>query len=213
MAVRIKQRWYDKDRQRPPEEKATVVAVAAWKSATHGLQGLRKAKFAVEVGAPFIAVLSEFLAFMVTAADRLAYLAVVPDEDAETRAGPGVDAAWRERFTVALGKRLADLYRENLDELIGPSTEPGGHATALIALINRRMADYAEFGYGEGGPDFAFLRFFGSTIEATMPHADDRKWVLDQVMATQAPEAIETIEKAMRGVLGGVEDASGGRPR
>lgn len=197
MAVRIKRHWFRDGRQRSPGEKASVVAVAVWKGARHALQGLRQAKFTVDAGAPFLRVLAEFLACLVTVADRLAY-----------RHGPsggdgGTDAGWRATFLEALARRVGELYRDDLDELIGPDVaRPGGHAAVFIDLLNRRMADFAEFDYGDDGPGFAFLRYFGRCIEDALPDADDRRWVLDQVMAVQAPEAIETVERAMRGVLG-----------
>jgi hypothetical protein len=197
VTVRIKRHWFEDGRERSPEEKASVVAVAAWKCATHGLQGLRKAKFSVDVGVPFIRVLAEFLAFLVTAADRMAWLHGLTADDGSEGAG------WREAFLNALARRVADLYRENLDQLIGPDeSRAGGHATNFIDLLNRRMAEFAEFDYTEDGPDFGFMRYFGSCIEAALPDPADRRWVLDQIMATQAPEAIETVESAMRGVLG-----------
>lgn len=203
MAVRIKRHWFQDGRARPPEEQASVIAVVVWKSATHGLQGLRKAKFSVDVGDPFIDVLGEFVVFLVTIADRMAYLHV-PDaaesDSAEASGEQGV--SWRQSFTTGMAKRLATIYQENLDQLIGPSPAPGGHAFAFIDLLNRRMAEYADFDYDEQGADFAFLRYFGRCIEHCLPDAGDRRWVLDQIMASQAPEAIEAVERGMRGVLG-----------
>lgn len=202
MAVRIKRHWFQDGRERSPGEQASVIAVAVWKSATHGLQGLRKAKFAVDVGGPFIDVLAEFLVFLVTVADRMAYLhrdTVATEGDAEADDDAG---SWRQTFTVAMATRVAGLYQENLDHLIGPSARQGGHQAVFIDLLNRRMADYAEFDYGGDGPDFGFYRFFGHCIEQVLPDPDDRRWVLDQVMATQAPEAVEHVERGMRGVLG-----------
>lgn len=201
MSVRIKKYWYQDGRERSPEEKATVAAVAIWKCARHGLQGLRKARFDIDVGAPFISVLGEFLGFLVTIADRIAYLNVVETDDPAESAGQQA-VEWRMRFTVAMARRVAGLYQENLDELIGPDDKPGGHADRLIGLINRRMAEYAEFEYHTDGPEFGFLRCFGTFIEAALPDDANRRWVLDQVMATQAPEAIETVDGAMRALLG-----------
>lgn len=208
MAVRVKRHWFADGRPRSVDEQASVLAVTIWKSATNGLQGLRKARFAVEVGDQYLQVLTEFVAFMVTVADRIAYLNPPADETTS----PG---AWREAFLPALARRLAAIYEENLDQLLAerrgaPALESapmsvrtaGGHAAALIALLNRRMAEYAEFDYDEGGPEFAFLRYFGACIEEAVVDPADRRWVLDQVMASQAPEAIEYVERGMRGVLG-----------
>lgn len=196
MVVRVKRHWFAGGRVRSAEEQASVVAVTVWKSATNGLNGLRKAGFGVEVGAPYLRVLTEFVAFMVTVADRVAYL-----HGAAERAD-----GWREAFLGALGRRLAEIYQENLDALategVGSAASPGRHGATLIALINQRMAEYAEFDYDQRGPEFAFLRYFGSCIEALIDDPRERRWVLDQVMASQGPEAIEYVDKAMRGVLG-----------
>ena len=202
MAVRIKRHWFQDGKERSPEEQATVIAVAVWKSATHGLQGLRKARFSVDIGDPFIKVLTEFVVFLVTVADRVAYLhepSVVTNVDI-------AQAGWRQTFTVALARRLATIYQENLDQLIGPPVSIGtsgqGHRAVFVDLLNRRMAEYADFEYGESGPEFAFLRYFGNCIEAALPDPADRRWVLDQIMVSQAPEAIESVDRGMRGVLG-----------
>ncbi|HET6719444.1 MAG TPA: hypothetical protein VFH22_07335 [Rhodocyclaceae bacterium] len=206
MAVRIKRHWFQDGRERSPEEQATVIAVAVWKSATHGLQGLRKAKFSVDVGDPFIRVLAEFVVFLVTVADRVAYLHVPPADAGEvTEIADQPD--WRQAFTVALARRLATIYQENLDQLIGPLTVSAAsparnHADVFIELLNRRMAEYAEFDYDENGPEFAFLRYFGNCVAAALPDSADQRWVLDQIMASQAPEAIEIVDRGMRGVLG-----------
>lgn len=217
MAIRIKRHWFQDGRERLPEEQATVIAVAIWKSATHGLQGLRKAKFSVDVGVPFLRVLAEFVVFLVTVADRMAYLHTRPEAnpDAASDANPIAsddveEKSWREAFTVGLARRLAVIYQENLDQLVGPlselssldSSDAKDHAAVFIALLNRRMAEYADFNYDENGPEFAFLRYFGNCIEAALPDPADQRWVLDQIMASQAPEAIEHVERGMRGVLG-----------
>lgn len=217
MAVRIKTHWFQEGRERGPSQQASVMAAAIWKTAVNGLNGLRKAKFAVDVGPPYIAVLTEFVLFLAAVADRIAYLSA--ERDAKT------DAGWREAFTVALARRLADIYRDNLENLVGPwhpagrfgtlvEPAPGGYAQYFIALLNERMAEYADFDYADDGPAFAFTRYFGSCIEEALPDVEDRKWALDQIMAVQAPEAIEIVARGMRGILGDPSaNPRGGRPR
>lgn len=185
MRLRIKRHWFKEDCARPPEQIASAIAATIWKSATHGLQGLRQAKFAVDPGAGFIAVHSEFLVFLIAAADRLAY-----------RHDPG---EWRTRFTVALATRLAEIVEENLDELLGTGS---GERRRFIALVNARMDEYADFDYTDRGPDFAFQRHFGYCVEKVLSEAADRPWALDQIMSVQGPAAIEVLERGMRGLLG-----------
>ncbi len=67
---------------------------------------------------------------------------------------------------------------------------------------------YAEFGAEPKAvestdgfaPDFAFLRYLGSRLEPTLPPKDQR-WVLDQVMASEAPEVVDIVQGAMRNLL------------
>jgi hypothetical protein len=190
MSVRIKRHWFKEGGERKPRDSATAIAVVIWKASTNGLQTLRKAKFEVDVGAPFLALLAEFLVLLTAAADRIAY-----------RHDPG---EWRQAFTVALVTRLSEIYQENLEQLVGPEATDatGGYRRRFVGLVNTRMAEYAEFDYGEDGPAFGFLRFFGSCAESVMTDADDRRWALDQMMTVQAPEALEIVERGMRGMLG-----------
>lgn len=187
MSVRIKRHWFKEEVERGPADTASATAVAVWKAAVHGIQSVRRAKFAVEVGSPYIGVLTEFLVFLASSADRIAY-----------RHDPGL---WRQAFTTALALRLADIYQENLDHLVGPRPE-GGHRRHFIDLLNCRMAEYAEFDYGNDGPDFGFQRYFGSCVEAVLADPEDRRWILDSIMSIQAPAAVEVVERGLRGLLG-----------
>jgi hypothetical protein len=184
MNVRIKRHWFKEETDRCPADAATAMAAAIWKTSVHGLQSIRKARFAVDVGLPFIGVLSEFLAFLATVTDRIAYR--------------HAEGEWRQAFTTALATRLAEIYQENLDYLIGP----GEYRRRFIDLVNARMGEYAEFDYGDDGPDFGFRRYFGSLVEAMLPDPEDRRWALDQIMSVQAPEAVEVVERGIRGLLG-----------
>ena len=46
-------------------------------------------------------------------------------------------------------------------------------------------------------PDFAFYRYLGHRLEPGLP-AKDRRWVIDQVMAIEAPDAVALVTSAMR---------------
>ncbi len=185
MSLRIKRHWFRDESERDVAASASVVAATVWKASVHGLQNLRKARFTVDIGGPYIALLDEFLAFLVTAADRIAYR--------------HQEGEWREAFTVALATRLADIYQENMDYLVGPDP---AHRQRFIDLLNSRMAEYAESMYEADAPNAGFLRQFGYRVTEVLVDEADWRWALDQVMSVQAPEALESVESAMRGVLG-----------
>jgi hypothetical protein len=110
----------------------------------------------------------------------------------------GADA--RTPFTTALVLRVAEILRENEADLLGP-VEGDDYRERFIDQFNALSGHYAEFGWSESeGPDFAFVRYLGSRLEATVPEKD-RHWVIDQVMAAEVPEAVGMLQRAMQGVF------------
>jgi hypothetical protein len=107
----------------------------------------------------------------------------------------------RAEFITALVRRVSEVLQENEDTLLGapPAGQPS-HYDEFIALFNELADHYADFSHGPDGPDFAFVRYLGHRIEAIMPEKDQR-WVVDQIMATEVPEAVLTLQRAMQGVL------------
>jgi hypothetical protein len=123
-------------------------------------------------------------------ADRMAAASLAPEARVE--------------FTVALVKHVARTLQGNEDDLLGaPPPEAPSHADTFIDLVNEVSQHYAEFGAdptapddGNFHPDFAFVRYLGHRLEPTLPDKD-RRWVLDQVMAIEAPQAIAQVHKAL----------------
>jgi hypothetical protein len=110
----------------------------------------------------------------------------------------GLDA--RTPFTTALVLRVAEILRENEADLLGPIAGDD-YRDRFIDQFNTLCEHYAEFGWSdEAGPDFDFVRYLGSRLEATVPEKD-RRWVIDQVMAIEVPEAVGMLQRAMQGVF------------
>jgi hypothetical protein len=191
-APRLKSRWFRAGADKSAGQQASAMAFIVWRVARHALDRMRQAGFDVEVGPPYFAFLREVLVFLVALADRIAHARL----DSERRA----------EFTSALVHHLARILQDNEDDLLGPAP-PGGpsNAESFVDLVNEVTGHYAEFGADpalpadDAGfhPDFAFLRYFGRRIEPTLPEKD-RRWVLDQVMAVEAPEAVGMVQRSMR---------------
>jgi hypothetical protein len=112
-----------------------------------------------------------------------------------------MDASTRAAFMTALVQRVAEILQENEDGLMGvPPAGQASHYDQFIALFNELADHYADFGYDAQGPDFAFVRYLGHRIEALMPEKDQR-WVVDQIMASEVPDAIEMVKRGLQGVL------------
>lgn len=183
--MRIKSRWHKTDKEKSITEIAGVVAFIIWRLAHGSVKNMRKDKFEIEAGPRFIAVLTEFLIFLIQIADRIAY--------------GKLDEAARTEFTTALALRVADTLEENLADL-GAGGEGQDYRRQFISLLNERAADYADFGYSEDGPDYAFRRYLGTCVMAFMEERD-RPWIMDQVIEIEIPDAVALVQKGMRDLL------------
>lgn len=185
--IRIKSQWFRNGAAKTPEQTASAMAFIAWRVAQNMLKQMRSAHFDIEVGPQYFAFTREVLVFLTQVLDRMAYERM------------GVEG--RGEFITALVRRVAEVLQENEDTLLGarPVGQPS-HYDEFIDLFNELADHYADFGFDADGPDFAFVRYLGHRIEAIMPQKDQR-WVVDQIMATEVPEAVLYLQRAMQGVL------------
>ncbi len=186
MAMRLKTHWFKPEQPKSAEQRASAIAFIVWRVARQMLERMRKAGFDIDVGPPYFAFMREVLVFLIQCADRIAYARQAGDE--------------RAAFTTALVLRTADFLEENEADLLGPAPDgTPSHRERFVDLFNEVAPHYAEFGYGDDGPDFGFRRYLGSRIEPLLP-PKDRPWVLDQVMDIEVPEAVALVERGMAGV-------------
>ncbi len=183
-AVRAKSRFFAKGREHSPQTLAGVVAVTLWKLALATIRNMRKARFEIEAGPRYFEFLREYLVFLLHVADRHAHA--------------GFDEAGRIAFSRPHWRRLGELAAENQAELLGG--DAGALSRSFIDLANERGADYAVFGFDrKDGPDFGFVRYLGNKLLELVP-PQDRSWVIDQVMAIEAPDAIRTLNGVFAGL-------------
>jgi hypothetical protein len=188
-AIRVKSHWFRPGADKTPEQQASALGFIAWRVAQQMLKRMRSAGFDIDAGAPYFGFMREVLVFLLAVADRIAY--------------EQLDAAARQRFTAALVLRVADFLQDNEGDLLGPA--PGASwAERFVDQFNELQEHYAEFGRdpeapAEAGfaPDFAFYRYLGHRLEPGLPEKD-RRWVIDQVMAIEAPDAVAIVTSAMR---------------
>ena len=184
--MRVKSQWFNSGRSKSPAEIASAAAVISWRIALNALKEMRSAGFDIAVGPQYFSFLSEFAIFLVQLADRIAYRQF-EEED-------------RIAFTNAMANHVGDHMADNQSELLG-GAPMNVYKAAFIDRLNQRAAQYAQFQYEPGGANFSFLRELGNCLEEVLDERD-KHWVVDQVIAIQGPEAIETLEKSMRGLLG-----------
>ncbi|MBE7420314.1 MAG: hypothetical protein HS128_21645 [Ideonella sp.] len=194
--LRVKSQWFRTGAPRSPEQQAGAMAFIVWRTAQHLLKRMRNAGFDIDAGEPYFAFLGEVVVFLIAVVDRHAH----------ARLG-----AAREAFTRELVLRCAATFGDNAADLLPPRRDGRAHDDAFIDLCNDLSRHYAEFGAADDAdaagfaPDFAFVRYLGSRLTATVPDKDSH-WVLDQVIAVEAPEAVAIVRSAFA-------DLSSPRPR
>jgi hypothetical protein len=187
MALRIKNQWFDSGRPKTAQETASAMAFIVWRVTQNMVKQMREARFDIDVGPQYFAFMREILGFLLMVVDRMAFERMTPEQ--------------RQDFTAALVRREAEILEESELEWLGPpAAGQESRRNQFIDFCNELGEAYAEFGHGPDGPDFGFVRYLGSRIEAVMP-AKDQRWVKDQLMAIEVPEALEMVKRGMEGVL------------
>jgi hypothetical protein len=181
--VRVKSRWQDKDKQRSLEEVAGALAFIEWRIAGAALLNLENEGFQTDSQSQRLDVLQELCAFLIHVSDRLMH-ATMDDEQ-------------RQRFIVALARKVADTYQDNRSDAEGRGED---FRQAFIDTLNARMADYADFRFEDGEPGYACKRYLGERVTNSMGPKDG-KWISDQVMEVEIPEMLKTLQKGVKGLL------------
>lgn len=185
--IRIKSQWFRDGPAKTPQQNASAMAFITWRVTQNMLKQMRSASFDIEIGAQYFGFTREVLVFLIQVIDRLAH--------------ERMDATMRTEFMTALVLRVAEILQENEDRLMGaPAPGQPSHYDRFVDLFNELADHYAEFGFDGTDPDFAFVRYLGHRIEAIMSQKDQR-WVVDQVMASEVPDALEMVKRGLQGVL------------
>lgn len=181
--MRIKSSWFKEGRERSPQEISDALSFVVSRIADNALKNTRKSNFEIEVGPQYFDFLAEFLLFLILSADRIAYLKLSAED--------------RLVFTGNLANRVAETYAENRSRLLVGDLKDCKQR--FIDLLNQRAGEYADFGYDENGPDYGFYRYLAFCIGEIMTEADSG-WIIDQMISFEAPEAIQMVEKTLRGL-------------
>lgn len=189
--VRIRSRWNDRKKERSLEEIAGALAFIEWRIAGKALLNLENEGFQTDSQLQRLQVLQELCAFLIHVTDRKVH-ADMPDEE-------------RQRFIVALALKLADTYHDNRVDVEGRGED---FRKPFIALLNNRMADYADFRFEDGAPGYAFKRYLGDCVTNSMGPRDS-KWISDQVMEIEVPAMLKTLDKGLKDLFGTASPEAG----
>lgn len=185
LQVILKTRWRKKG-ERTLEEAAGIVGFNVWKIAQETYKHMEGDGFRFESDAHVTRVITEFLAYLVQATDRLVYTQLDPSQ--------------RARFMNALAQHLAATLENNQLDLLGPGASPGVYRKAFIDILNARARDYAEYSFTDDGPSYPFLRHFAERVSEVLSNSDN-KWVVEHIMELEAPDMLKFLRKLITEVF------------
>jgi len=171
----VKTRWRNKG-ARTLADRAGVIGANVWKIAVEIFKHMEKEGFRFGSDGLVIAVLDEFIAFLVQLVDRAVY--------------GRLDETDRSTLIGEVARHLAATMENNRQDLLGP----GEYRKPFIDMLNARFAEYASFECPGGEPGYPCLRFFASRVADAMAGSDN-KWVVEQMMDIEAPEMASLVQK------------------
>jgi len=174
----IKTRWRKKG-ARSLEERAGVIGANLWKLSLEIFKHMEKEGFRFGSDRLVTRVLGEFIAFLVQLVDRRVYGTLSEDD--------------RATLVRAVVDHLAATMENNQLDLFGPA-ESGDYRKPFIDMLNARFEDYAGFDYPGGEPGYPCLRYFATQVSDAMASGDN-KWVVEQMIDTEAPEMVRLVGK------------------
>lgn len=183
MALRIKSHWHADDSDRSLGEIAGALAFIGWRIALDRAINLHCERFVYRSDEERLAVIQEYLCFLIQIADRLAHQQLEETE--------------RRELIVSLARRLAEHVQDNAYDLLGA----GDHGRRFIDLLNERSAEYSDLSLTEDGPSYPFLRHLGYRVQHQMGEVEENRWVIDQVMDRDGWEAYRQFAKAFGDLL------------
>ena len=182
--MRIRDRWPAREHSVSIEENAGALAYVCWQVALDGTKQLHAQEFNYHDDAQRVAVISEYLVFLIHICDRIS----------STRLQPGD----REHFIIELTQSCAGHLNRNAEEVLGP----GNYTESFIDTFNVRSKDFSQCKYGKDGPGYSLLRTFGAQIQQLMGYDQTNRWVMDQITEIDARNAVDQVQKSIRNILG-----------
>jgi len=178
VAIRIKSHWWNDEAERSLPEIASALAFIAWRVSLEKAINLHCERFVYESDAQRLAVIQEYLVFLIQIADRLAH--------------EHLDDAARRTLITDLARKAIEHVQDNSQDLLGA----GDYGGPFVALLNNRSGEYAELSFADDGPSYAFLRHLGFEIQDLMGGREENRWVIDQVMDKDGWDAYKQFSRA-----------------
>lgn len=187
MRIRTKSKWNQKDRERSAEDIGSALAFNIWRIAGANVLHLENEGFQTDTYNMRLDVVAELVAFLVHVVDRKTVDKDYSEED-------------RRDLITALALSLAKTMHDNRRDVNEGEAKEADFKGQFIELLNQRMAEFSEFSFEDGEPGFQLKRRVGDHVMQKMGEKD-KKWVQDQVLEIELPDALKTFNKVARNLL------------
>ncbi len=185
MRTRIRDRWRNAGQPESAEKNGQALGYVCWLLGLTAARNMLAEDFIYLDDLLRVAVIREYLVFLVHAADRMAFdMLEAPD---------------RATFVPALAHACAGQFHRNAAEVLGG----GDYREQFIDTLNRRNNHYGECSFSDGVPGYALLRAFSDHIQAIMGSDQTNRWVMDQVMDIDGPDVVRQLGKSMMNLHSG----------
>ncbi len=183
--MRTRSKWHKHRHQASIEDNATALAYICWQVALARTKNLHQEDFVYDSDEQRTAVIAEYLCYLVHICDRLVFRDLDPHQ--------------REQFVVTLARQTARHYQRNLEDVYGRGND---YSADYIDTLNRRIAEYSECSFEEDRPGYQMTRALGRHIQDVMGEDQVNKWVIDQIMEIDGPDAVVEIRGALDNLFG-----------
>lgn len=181
--TRIRSKWKKSGPEATLEENSVALAYIVWQIALTTAKNLHKEDFEYEGDDQRIDVIAEIMIFLVHIADRLTY----PLFSLEERAA----------FIQTLGRESARHLQRNKEEII----ERGDHSSHYIDRLNERITQYSGCSFEAQEPGYQMTRALGEKLQDIMGESQTNRWVMEQVMGIEIPEAVKSLKQGLNNLL------------
>lgn len=182
--MRLKTKWANKNKERSLTELAGALGFTLWRITAKSLLNLENEDYQTDTQSQRLDVMAEFAAFLVAVCDRIV--------------AESMDEEQRQEFIVGLAMKLADTMQENREDCEGRGKD---YKNPFINFLNQRMAEYSEHSFKDMEPGYGFKRHLGNSLIGVMGERHE-KWLPAQVIEIEVPEALQTLKRAMKSLLG-----------
>ncbi|MDX1810367.1 MAG: hypothetical protein R3240_00345 [Gammaproteobacteria bacterium] len=181
--MRMKSKWYKKDKTPSLEESASALGFICWQIAVDRVKNMERWNYYVDLPDRTLNVISEFLIFMAHMTDRLSF--------------DSFEQAERVIFLNALVKRLSEIVQDNRED----AKDLSQTQQQFIDLVNQRFSDYSGFEVNNAEPAFGMYRYLGDNIFRLMGE-EHNKGVTEQIIEVEGPESLFYLKRALNNLLG-----------